>query len=264
MQYVGIVLLVIAVGLLLWRRSQQGRLRAILGAETSTVKEITELGSYVRAGLDGHTAFSRVCKLQGVVGCDSPLTSEVAQQPCVYYSMSVTREYEETYTETDNQGRQQQRTRNGSETVAHNSRRVPFWLEDGGSRIPVDPDGAEIDAEQVAERYEPAGLAQLGLSLGGLQLVVGGAGGRRTLGHRYRESLLPLGRRAFVLGEASDSSGTLTVQKSQQKGVKFIITLKSQEQLVGSAQRTINWLLYGATASAVLGVAALVFGLARA
>lgn len=115
----------------------------------------------------------------------------------------------------------------------------------------------------MVDRYEPAGQAQVGLSIGGLQLGLGNLGCTRTLGYRYRESLLPLARQAFVLGEASDSSGTLTVQKSRQKGDKFIISLKSEEQLVQSAQRTINWLLYGGVACGVLGVVALVVGLAR-
>lgn len=263
MQYVGIALLIIAAGLLFWRRSRQARLRGILGTETSTVKEITELGAYVREGLEGHTAFNRVCELKGTIRCDNPLTSEVAKQPCVYYSMSVSREYEEIYTETDSQNNQHQRTRRGSENVANNSQLVAFWLEDETGRIPVAPHGAEIDAEQVVDRYEPAGQAQVGLSIGGLQLGLGNLGGTRTLGYRYRESLLPLARQAFVLGEASDSSGTLTVQKSRQKGDKFIISLKSEEQLVQSAQRTINWLLYGGVACGVLGVVALVVGLAR-
>jgi hypothetical protein len=262
-QYVGIVLLIVAVGLLLWRRSRQARLGAILGTETSTVKEVTELGAYVREGLEGHTGFNRVCELKGAISCDTPLTSEVAKQACVYYAMTVTRDYEESYVETDNQGNQHQRTKRSSNTVASNSQRTAFWLEDETGRIPVDPQGAEIDAEQVVDRYEPADQLQIGLSIGGLQLGIGGLGGTRTLGYHYRESVLPPGRQAFVLGEASDSSGTLTVQKPREKGAKFIISLKSEEQLVQSAQRTVNWLLYGAVASGVLGVAALVLGLVR-
>lgn len=262
MLYVGIVLLVVCACLLLWRRSRQARLLAILDTETSTVKEITELGAYVRQGLDGHTGFSRAVELKGIVRCDNPITSEVAKQPCVYYSMTVTREYEETYTETDSQNNQHQRTKHGSDTVASNSRRVPFWVEDETGRLPVDPQGAEIDSVQVEDRYEPAGQLQLGLTLGGINLSFGSAGvGRNTLGYRYRESLLPPDRQVFVLGEASDSSGTLTVQKPQKKGGKFIISLKSEEQLVAGSKQTITWLLYGGVACGALGVVTIVAGL---
>jgi hypothetical protein len=263
-QYVGIALLIVCAGLLLWRRSRQARLAAILATETSTVKELTELGAYVREGLDGHTGFSRACEVKGIVRCDNPITSEVAKQPCVYYSMTVTREYEEQYTETDKDGNRHQRTKQSSDTVANNSQRVPFWVEDETGRILVDPQGAEVDAVQVVDRYEPAAQLQLGLNIGGLNINLGEGGvGNRTLGYRYSEHLLAPDKQVFVLGEASDSSGTLQIQKPQKKGGKFIISLKSEEQLVAGAKQTINWLLYGGIASGAVGVVLVVLGLVR-
>jgi hypothetical protein len=232
MVVVGVVLLVVAGVLLLIRRSRQSKLRRITGTETSTAKELAELASSVSQELGGRTGFSQAAEVKGLAKCDSPLTSEVASQSCVYYDMRVTREYEETYYETDSQsGRRVQKTRRSSDTVAQNSQRVSFWVEDRTGRIKVDPSGADLDSVQVVDRFEPAPSGGT-ISFGGFALDVGvlalGTGsGTRTLGYRFRESILPVDRQVYVLGEATDSPGELTIQAPRDKGRPFIISLKS-------------------------------------
>ena len=264
---VGVVLLIVAAALVLVRRSQQAKLRDITGTETTSVRELAELAQYVSQEMDGVHAFSRMVEVKGTIKCDQPLISEIARQPCVYYAMKVTREFEETYWDTDSRSHNRvRRTRRGSDTVASNSQRVEFFVEDASGRLRVDPTGADIDAVKVVDKYEPAEQQAGGptLTFGGLSLNLGGmltASGSHTLGYRSSESILPLDRRVYVLGEASDASGELKIQASREKGKRFIISLRSEEELVRSAESTIRWLFYSAVACGVLGVLAIVAGL---
>ena len=57
----------------------------------------------------------------------------------------------------------------------------------------------------------------------------------------------------FVLGLASGADGNLTIRKPE-KGDRFLISLKTREQLVGSTRRTVNWLLYSAIGLDTVGV----------
>ena len=78
-------------------------------------------------------------------------------------------------------------------------------------------------------------------------------GRRRTLGYHFREWLLPLNRAVYVLGSASDMSGELMIQKPREKG-KFLISLKSGEELVTSAKSGMTWGLYGSIVCFIIGL----------
>ncbi len=265
MAIVGGLLIVLCVVLLLFRRSQQGKLLEIRSTETLTAKELIEAAKYVTERMGEAGSFNRIAEIKGFVRCDQPITSELAQQPCVYYDMTVTREYEEDYWQTDSQSKRQvRRTRRASEPVAHNSQRIPFWVEDSTGRIKVNPEGADVDGVQVVDRFEqPRPSGGLVLSFGGFSMDLGGFGGARTLGYRMRESVLPLDRKVYVLGEVRDSSGELAVERPREKK-RFLISLKSEEELVKSAQSAVQWLTVGAAASGIAGVVLIVVDLVGA
>lgn len=77
---------------------------------------------------------------------------------------------------------------------------------------------------------------------------------RRTLGYRFVEKVLPLDRRVYVLAKATDHSGPLTLVKPTESGQTFLISLKSEEQLTASTQKTADWTFYGMVASLGLGI----------
>jgi len=258
----GGVLLLSALGLLLGARGQQTRLAQMASVETSSSAAIEALASSV-AGEIGSGSFNETVEVKGVIECENPLIAELSETPCVYYSMRVTREYEESYWETDQKGNRSQRTRRGSERVASNSRSTPFYVRDAAGRIRVEPEGAKLFDEKVLSRFESGGApGRIGsFDLSGL--LAGAIGGRRTLGYRFEESALPIERKVYVLGEAADSEGRLRIQKPAAKGTAFVISLKSEEQLAQRAHRTIRGLQVGAAAAFVLAAVSIVMGLLR-
>jgi hypothetical protein len=270
---VGIVLVAIGAILYLIGRSQAGKLRQMVSVETSTAKELADLARSVRQDLEqlGQTGggFSQVAEVKGVLRADYPLTSEIGKQPCVYYKSTVTREYEESYWETDSQTNQRvQRTRRSSETVSDNSQRTDFWVEDSTGRIRVDPEGADMETTQAVDRFEPAGAGQGGsvISFGEFRIDVGGFGGgpgTRTLGYRFKEQITPADRRIYVLGEAIDVDGEVVIQKPRQGGKRFMISLKSEEDLVKSTGSTVKWMVRGAVGCGLVGIVLVIVGLVR-
>ncbi|NET53210.1 MAG: E3 ubiquitin ligase, partial [Merismopedia sp. SIO2A8] len=87
--------------------------------------------------------------------------------------------------------------------------------------------------------------------------------GRRTLGYRYRESILPLDRNALVVGTASDHTHTLVIQKPLKSRQKFIVSLKNDEVLTANAKQSAKNAFYGMVACGILGVIFLIIGLLR-
>ncbi|HEQ71669.1 MAG TPA: E3 ubiquitin ligase, partial [Spirochaetia bacterium] len=78
---------------------------------------------------------------------------------------------------------------------------------------------------------------------GGLSFALSGltmGAGTRTLGYRYEEEAIPVGKNLYVLGEAVDAGGELAIQKPADKKAKFIISVKSEEELVRKAQSSMT------------------------
>jgi hypothetical protein len=268
--YAGVALLVVCGILLIVRRSKESKLLAITTAETTTAQGLLDAVKYVAQRLGETGSFNQIAAVKGIVRCDSPLTSEIVKQPCVYYNMSVTREYEEDYYETDSKtGEQTRKTRRESEQVAGNSQSIAFWVEDATGRTLVNPDHAEFEATKVVDRFDPIGNLSGGvLSFGGFSMDLGnilsGVGaGTRTLGYHLQELLVPLDRQIYVLGEARDSSGQLAIERPRGKGKKFIVSVKSQEELISATVSTMRWLMVSAVASGVVGIGLIVRGLIR-
>jgi len=143
---------------------------------------------------------------------------------------------------------------------------VPFWVRDPTGEMGVHPAGAEIEGEQVIDRFQPEDFrGQLGtITLAGLSFSFSAppvTGDRRTLGYRFQESVLPLERHVYVLGVASDASGELAIQTPREKGQRFLISVKSEEALVASSRSAKRWLQLGAVVCVLFGLVLLLASL---
>ncbi len=260
---VGVVLVLIGVGLFLAASSQKKKLDLMQGTQTSTAAELASLAQSVAKDI-GAGSFAEVAEVKGTIRCASPLVSELANAPCVHYAMHVTREYEETYWDTDSKGNRVQKHRRGSETVSENTRSCAFEVEDATGRITVDPSGAAMTGEKAYDRFEPGEPRSPNLNIGRWRFDLGSVtlgSGRRTLGYKYEETIVPVGKPIYVLGEASDAGGSLSVRKPTKKGASFIVSLKSEEELTRSAAGSTKGLTIGAAIAAAAGVVVAVLDL---
>jgi len=242
MLILGIVIAVIGVIVFIVRTGQVKKGELIAGTETSRVGELLETAKSVAQEI-GAGSFNQFVEIKGTTVCNAPLTSELARVPCVHYSLTVTREWEETYWDKDSEGRSVQRTRSGSDIVASNNRSTIFYVDDGTGRVRVNPEGAELIKEKAFSQFQPGEAQGSTLRIGAFSfnienIGVNLGGGRRTLGYRYEEHIIPVGKPVYILGEASDASGKLTIIKPTEKSKKLLISVKSEEELMKSVSTT--------------------------
>ena len=263
MWILAIILILAGGGLFYASRNVQKRLEAMAGVETSQIADLQKLYTEVTKEI-GNGSFDQVAEIKGLISCDQPLTSEITQKPCAYYTMRVIREWEEGYSEYNSQAQEHERkTRRGSEVMSQNTQMIPFWVRDQTGQISVNPAGAEIEAVQIIDEFRPEGPQTQGgaVTLGSFSCHFGMphmSGDRQTLGYRFQESILALERNVYVLGVASDSSGELTLQSPREKGQRFIISLRSEEELTASSRSRMKWLRIGAIVCVALGLLPLV------
>lgn len=77
---------------------------------------------------------------------------------------------------------------------------------------------------------------------------------KRSKGYRELESNIPVGQQLFILGELNDRSGTPTITISSEKKNPFIVSIKSEEQVISGLEGKIKGLNIGAIACGVIGV----------
>src|SRR5215212_2880459 len=160
-----------------------------------------------------------------------------------------------------------------SETLAEVARAVTFFVEDETGRVEVHPEGSEVDAKKVVDRFEPS--ASPGFTLGGTPVPFGEEA--RTLGYRYTESVLPIDAPVYVLGVVRDDGGigagsgqvdapieelplmkggelASNLPSSRDKERRFVISHRSEEALEQDLARTVFWMAVAAVGALAVGV----------
>lgn len=262
MWIIGIILIVIAAVLVFVYLSNKRKLAQMEATETSSVEFLNSLATSMADGV-GAGSLRYFAEIKGKIVCQEPLVSELAGGDCVYYSMSVDREYEETYYENDEEGNREKKIRQGSENVAGNKRSIPFYVEDATGRIKVKQEGAEIISEKVYSRFEADISGNISfLKIGQMNIEIPASnhdGDRRILGYRYNEEAIEVGRDVYVLGEVTDRDVELCVVSPLDKDKKFIISTKGEEALLREGKTSMNLSLIGAIICGIIGIGMLIF-----
>lgn len=267
MLIVGLVLLVVAIGAAWFARSARAHARTATATETLACADLTALAEGVGAEVGGGS-FRQRCEVVGrAAHADDQVTeAPESKQAAVWHRTQVTRRYW-TMERREREGKTEWDRVEHSETVTDLSSELAFAVEDGTGRVLVAPLGADIDhAEKVVDRFDrgdervAAGVA--GAVEGVLTAaLLGGSGGERsgTIGFQTEEWVIRPGAQLYVLGEVSDQSGRLCFAKPD-KG-RFLVSTRSEEQLVAEHRRRAVLGTSLAAVSAVAGVACVAAGL---
>lgn len=213
-------------------------------------------------------------EVKGTLRCESPLRSEMAQESCACYVSRVTREYVQSSRDSsdDVPGSHQSR-QTASETLSKVTRAVPFFVEDETGRVEVHPQGSEVDARRVVDRFEPS--ASPGFTLGGAPVPFDEKA--NTLGYRYTESVLPIDAPVYVVGVVREEGGigagprqvdapveelalgkdgelAYNLFSSRDVERRFVISHRSEEALGQDLAKMVFWTGVGAVGALALGV----------
>jgi hypothetical protein len=260
MKTLGFILIAIGIILFFVQKRQKDRAFSLKSARPTTVAELEQTAGAIAEEI-GSGSWRDYIKLIGTIRCDHPLTSELKREPCVHYKMTVRREYEETVTKRDKDGKTTHKTQRSSETLSSNQQSIPFILEDATGHIEVNPHGSTIDSIKVLDEFQDGERTGNRLTFGGLSITVSPAkSGRRTLGYRYTEHILPLNRQVFILATVSDSAGNLVLQKPVNADKPFLISLKTDEELTTSAEKGAKIAYYGMIGCFIAGVILIIIG----
>jgi len=253
---IGVFVLVIGLALLYWRHLEQVKVAQIKGTRTSTAQELK----------DGAVSIGGKVEVKGTIQCDSPLTAPLSGKPCVWFSCESREKIEVTYYETNQQTKQQERkTKNEERVVRSEKSMVPFWLQDATGRVMVRPEEADVDGIAVIDRFEPVPGSSIGqvmstgsLSMGYVSSLPALDHNHRILGVQHKEIIFPVNQTGYVLGELHSGGEAPNIARRVKSDVTFLISTKSEEELVADAESRVFWLLAAGGIVSLCGVALIV------
>ncbi|HWH14001.1 MAG TPA: GIDE domain-containing protein [Miltoncostaeaceae bacterium] len=229
---------VLAVLAFLGARHNRGRLRRFAEVPTYDAAQIGQVAADapgMRVELKGRAG----------AGPGGPVTAPLTESPCVWYRTRTS--VRTRRTSRDSEGRT--RTTQSDQTLSDETSKTPFMLVDASGAVPLDPDGASIDQpREVADRFE-RGAPSVSVRIG--PVTLGGDGD--VIGYRYEEWVIREGDPLYVLGGAHGDAERPEVRKPRDG--QYLISLRSEEELMESAGK---WGTVFVLSAAALAVAALV------
>ena len=264
------VIIIGAGGWLIWssKKSEQ-KAKTMEAAKTTTVEEIQKLVQEIREQLNGGVSgYTEYVELKGLSRCEQPLTGEFSKEPAAIIRTKVERQIETRRERRDDDGNIRTSWHKSTDVLQKHEEEAEFFIEDSTGRARVISEGSELHLIERVNRFEPPGSVerqQGNISWGNFSMSLSSYRGndRRTLGYKFEEKALPVDHQLYVLGEIRDTEGGLVIQKpsDNNKGKPFIVSARSEAELVASAESSAKTQKFGGIAAIVIGLVVLVYGI---
>ena len=251
------VLLVIG-GLLcvfLLRPRISGALMEIRFMETTPIADLAAILEQLRdAGAD-EGSLRQYVELKGAAEADQPDAMPFSGERVAYGRAKRVRVTERQESYRDSNGRTRTRTVKHEETVSDEKTSAPAYLSDSsingqpGKRVLLDlsAGGIKLDIPKTYDRFEPSNERRIGSS--------------RVVGYKKTEHTIKQKQQLYVIGDVYVNGGVMTLGKPSEPKKPFIVSTKSEEELINTNKRNASMALYGGVGAAVLGVILFIVGI---
>mgnify|MGYP000524530011 CR=1 FL=1 len=240
------------------RKSFQNKNLEIQYIKTSTIAETRKnLEENEKAGFTGYREY---VELKGKADAKTPQSTPYSKQEVAYYDANMYQVYEETNTYRDEKGNVRNRITKSESLISNQKSMGPLLVKDPqtGERaiIEISEAGMQLDTIKAFDKFEPQQAMQ---QYGFFKSLSFRPLGARTLGFRMTEEVIPIGHSLYVLGEAYLQSGELYIGKPLDGKKPFIVSVKSEAELIESNKFASTLSLVGGIVLAVLGVFVMIF-----
>jgi hypothetical protein len=174
--------------------------------------------------------FIGLVELKGTAECEQPLTSYLAEAPCVYYSYDIEERWSRLVTVTESDGKGGTRTvtrqESGWTTVASRIESTAFYVKDDTGVLLVRPEGARVEASGVfSESCTPMSALYYGKGPAGGIMDSDGV-------RRFTESIIALQAPLFIVGQARERKDVVAPEiAADPQASEFLISTRSEEEV---------------------------------
>lgn len=192
-------------------------------------------------------------EIKGKVLCENPLSTPGTGEPCVYFHLRITDEVQEVVHDSNGH----HRTRNHTEVVEDKEESCSFQLQDKTGTIGVLPSGATFEGSEALNRREGRTDDPWKAERAAAMRMHA----REHKGGRTTVTAIAVGRQVYAIGAVQSLRNGLFLQRDEAQGRPYLISVKSESELVESYGRGFTWPLVGAFICLLLGLGLIVAGL---
>ncbi len=257
MWVIGIILIAVGIGLFFYKKKLEDKLLNVKYFDKTDINSAVDTCLSVSKELgSGH--YSQMVKIEAKATIDQPIIAEFSNQECVYFEASAEHEYE-TLVETKNdKGRVIRNWIPGSEKIGSVKEGGLFILKDNTGQVEIDIQGSELTIKQSVKQFKSSGRSK--------DFSFGSYSPRsdrdfKSKGYSILEKNIQLGTQLFVIGELHDRNGSPMIGLPKEKGNPFMVSIHSEEKIIGGLENKTKNVFYGSIACMIIGAGLTAYGL---
>lgn len=271
--YIIIGLALIAVGVYFFLVQFRKSGNDLVEIQFQQTKSIPDALEAVKAMEDIDPNYREFIELKGFADCKNPQTTPYSQKKVAFYTAEVHQLSEETREETDNNGNRRTNTYKHDEKLSEEESGEPLLLRDNdGNEIIIETNGVSgsFDMPKTLDRFQSANgnngyspFMNPNRHFTQFNINMNFGNGYRLLGYKQIENTINLRQPLYVLGEAYMNCGQLFIGPPREKGKSFIVSTKSEEELIKNKKNSKMMAIVLGCAAIVIGIAMIVMNFTK-
>lgn len=236
-----------------FRPKTQNDVTEIKYMQTKTITELKDMFSQMDSNGLGND-YREFVELKGTVVSDNLVKTPFSDRDVVYCESNLAQVTETAEQYRDSQGCLRTRTSKKENTISNEKTSQEIEMLDNSTSTPVVLEingvGCKLDIPETFNRFEPK--SNLG-SYRYFNSFSWNRFGSETLGFKMTEKTINANQNLYVIGEAFKVGDKIHIGKPQDNKKPFIVTTKSEEDLINKSNQNALFLLIGGIASIAIG-----------
>ena len=221
--------------------------------QTKTISELRGMFSQMD-GMSLGEDYREYVEIKGTVTDQAPVRTPYSEREVAYCESKLLQVTESKEQYRDREGNLRTRVSKRETPISDEKTSQTIHISDGSSSeevvLEIQASGCELDIPKTFDRFEPKNNLN---RYGYFSRHPFNRFGAETLGFKMIEKTIELNQKLYVLGEAFCVGGEIHIGVPQDSKKPFIISTKSEEEIVNSSERNVQFSLFGGMAAIVLG-----------
>ena len=236
------------------RPKKQNSITEIKYMKTKTIAELKDMFKQMdENGLAND--YREYVELKGKIVSDNLVETPFSNRQVAYCESKVTQVTEVREQYRDSNGNYQTRVNKQEIPLTDEKSSQEIYMKDGSTdesvALEINGAGCNLDIPKTFDRFENKNNLSNYRYFNSFSL---GRFGAETLGFKMTEQTIEANQILYVIGEAYKVGDTLHIGKPQDSKKPFIVTTKSEEDLVNKSKQSANIALIGGIIAIIIGI----------
>lgn len=240
------------------RPKAQNKITEIKYMQTKSISELNEMFKQMDSNGVGDN-YREFVELKGTVVSDNLVETPFSNRKVAYCQSKLSQVTETTEQYKDSNGNYRTRVNKHETEISADKSSQDILLKDNSTNEPVSVEinatGCKLDIPKTFDRFEPKTNLN---SYRYFNNFSWNRFGTETLGFKMTEETIEPNQNLYVIGEAFRVGNTIHIGKPMDNKKPFIVTTKSEEDLINSSNQSTLFTLVGGIIAIAIGAIVLI------